>query len=80
MDIKRVIKAHGYTINHVAEQMGCTRVTLSQMIVGNPTVNTLTRIADVIGANVAEFFADSSNDTPTIKCPHCGKPINIHID
>lgn len=83
MDIKRVVKDHGYTLSDVAQNMGITRVTLSQTISRNPTINTLQRIADVIGADISEFFADSkanNDDAAHIVCPHCGKPINIHID
>lgn len=77
MDIKGVIIKHGYTIQQVSDAMGVSRVTLSRTIGNNPTVNTLQRIADIIGCQVSEFF---NVDTPVIKCPHCGKPINIHID
>lgn len=83
MDIKRVVKEHGYTLSDVAQNMGITRVTLSQTISRNPTINTLQRIADVIGADISEFFVDgkAANDNAAhIVCPHCGKPINIHID
>jgi transcriptional regulator with XRE-family HTH domain len=83
MDIKRVVKEHGYTLSDVAQNMGITRVTLSQTISRNPTINTLQRIADVIGADIAEFFTDkptANDDAAHIVCPHCGKPINIHID
>lgn len=48
----------------------------------NVTMQTLIKVANAIGCSVNDLFTppDSSNDTPTIKCPHCGKPINIHID
>jgi transcriptional regulator with XRE-family HTH domain len=83
MDIKRVVKEHGHTLSDVAQQMGITRVTLSQTISRNPTINTLQRIADVIGADISEFFVDgkaANDDAAHIVCPHCGKPIKIHID
>lgn len=78
MDIKKVIKAHGYTLTQVAALMGVTRVTLCQTITGNPTINTLYRIADVIGCDVAEFFSEQ-HKTNKITCPHCGRSIAVHL-
>ena len=58
MDIKKIIKEHGYTIEDVAKKMGISRVTLSQNMSRNPTVATLERIANAIGGNVGDFFQD----------------------
>lgn len=78
MDVKAIIKEKGWTIERVAIEMGITRVTLSQNLSRNPTVNTLQRIASVIGCNVGDFFRDEVNTFPsTDVCPHCGKPIII---
>lgn len=80
MDIRKVIKERGYTIEAVASKMGISRVTLSQNMSGNPTVSTLERIARAIDCDVADFFADSKPDpTPVFVCPHCGKKIAIEI-
>lgn len=38
--------------------MGINRVSLSTMINNNPTYKTMRQVADVIGANVGEFFED----------------------
>ena len=74
MDVKNVIKQKGYTIEQVAEKMGVTRVTLTQNLSRNPTINTLQRIADAIGCKVGDFFLDEmdSQDKNTITCPKCG--------
>lgn len=58
MDIKRTIKNKGYTISLVAEKMGINRVTLTNMVSGNPTYNTMSRVAEAIGCSVVDFFAD----------------------
>lgn len=78
MDVKGIIKEKGYTMDAVAKEMGITRVTLSQNLARNPTVRTLKKIADVIGCRVGDFFKDEL-DTPTLKCPHCGKPIHVTL-
>lgn len=81
MDVKSIIKEKGWTIERVAAEMGITRVTLSQNLSRNPTVNTLQRIADVIGCKVGDFFRDEVVALPSSGiCPHCGKPIIIKTE
>lgn len=56
-------------------------ISLSQNLSRNPTVNTLQRIADVIGCNVGDFFRDEVDLLPSFGiCPHCGKPIIIKTE
>jgi len=93
MQISKVIKAHGHTIQDVADKLGITRGTLAQMIAStaNPTIGTLRKIADAIGCSVVEFFADEESSTAheqnavpgpsaILVCPHCGKSLSIHVD
>ena len=81
MDVKSIIKEKGWTIERVAAEMGITRVTLSQNLSRNPTVNTLQRIASVIGCNVGDFFRDEVESLPsTGVCPHCGNPIIVKTE
>lgn len=81
MDIKNVIKKHGFTVTAVAEKMGVTQTTLSRTLSGNPTIQTLQRIADVIGCRVGDFFADEIQAQETnensIKCPLCGSVFEL---
>ena len=79
MDVKSIIKQRGYTIEQVAERMGVTRVTLTQNLSRNPTINTLQRIAEAIGCKVGEFFLDEfeSKDENIIICPSCGTKIEF---
>jgi transcriptional regulator with XRE-family HTH domain len=81
MDVKAIIKEKGWTIERVAAEIGISRVTLSQNLSRNPTVNTLQRIASVIGCKVGDFFRDEIEiSAPVQKCPHCGKPIIIRAE
>lgn len=79
MDIKNVIRKKGYTMEQVAEKMGITRITLSQSLSRNPTMNTLQRVADAIGCKVGEFFLDEIQQDPdnTIVCPKCGSRFEL---
>lgn len=72
LNIKRVLKERGLTAMQIAERMGVTNVALSQHMNGNPSVQTLERIAQAIGCDVAELFDPLP---PTIRCPHCGEKI-----
>ena len=81
MEVKAIIKENGWTIERVAAEMGISRVTLSQNLSRNPTVNTLQRIAKVIDCNVGDFFRDEIEvSTPLYTCPHCGKAIVIKTE
>ena len=84
MDIKGVIKAHGYTLIDVADKMGITKGGISQIVNGSPNVKTLRTIADIIGCKVGDFFTDEMTEekvsSPVIKCPHCGKELKVTIE
>jgi transcriptional regulator with XRE-family HTH domain len=84
MDVKKVIKEKGWTIEKVAAEMknrdgtkGVSSITLHQNLSRNPTVLTLQRIASVIGCSVGDFFRDELPNSNTIICPHCGKVIRF---
>lgn len=86
MIISRVIRQHGYTIEQVAEKMGLKRGSLANTIGGNPTADTIQKIAAAIGCKCSEFFVDVDGEpvaptTPIAShiCPHCGKPIEIEL-
>lgn len=76
MNIKAVIKQRGYTIERIANEWESkngkpiTKGALSQSINNNPTVETLQKIANVIGCNVGDFFTDELANTFT--CSKCG--------
>lgn len=75
MRIKEVIQEKGLTINKVAELMGVNRVSLSTAINGNPTLETLEKIANALGVPLSELFEAPKEGV--ITCPHCGKQITI---
>ena len=83
MDIKRVIKEHGLTVEQVANRMGVSKGGLSQNINGNPTAEKLQQIANAIGCEVGDFFNPNyhlkSSDS-TLICPNCGMPLKIKIE
>lgn len=60
--VKEVIKEKGYTVTALAEKLGMKQVSLSRIINGNPTVETLEKIANAINVDVKDFFASSNAD------------------
>ena len=84
MDIKGVIKAHGFTLVDVANKMEITKGGISQIVNGSPNVKTLRTIADIIGCKVGDFFKDEmteeENTSPVLTCPHCGKELKITLE
>lgn len=78
--IKEVIKEKGTTITELADKMRINRVNLSNMVNGNPTVETLNKIADALNVPVTELFEQPKNSAASLTCPHCGKSINIRTD
>lgn len=57
--IKEVIKEKGTTIQAVADEIGINRVNLSSSINGNPTVETLEKIAKALDVSIVELFGES---------------------
>jgi transcriptional regulator with XRE-family HTH domain len=55
---------------------GIARVNLTKTINGNPTKDTLEKIAAALGVHVTELFEHPQIDVVT--CPHCGGKIKIN--
>ena len=68
------------TITELADKMGINRVNLSNMVNGNPTVETLNKIALALNVPVTELFEQPKKDSLSLTCPHCGKDINIKVE
>lgn len=60
MRIKEVCKEKGTTISQLAEKMGIKQESLSRAINGNPTLETLEKIANALDVDVPELFASPS--------------------
>lgn len=88
MNIQKVIKAHGFTIASVAAKLknnrggvGISQGALSSTLSGNPSIDKLKEIADIIGVSLSELVADEASEKETyIVCPHCGEKIKISVE
>ena len=87
MDVKKVIKEHGWTLERLASEMtnkrggkqGMSQSSLSQLLNGKTPLDRLQEIADIIGISVSELVADENDRPNTITCPHCGKTISLEV-
>lgn len=87
MNIQAKIKAKGFTVAQVASQMrtnrgniGMSQGSLSSMLNGNPTIDKLKEVADIIGMSLSELVADDVECTGlSCKCPHCGGAIVVSV-
>ncbi|MFS4446732.1 helix-turn-helix domain-containing protein [Maribacter sp. 2307UL18-2] len=62
--IKEVAKEKGISMEEIANTLGINRVSLSRNINGNPTIETLGKIAEVLRVDVKDFFVSSNEDIP----------------
>lgn len=85
MNIKKVIKDKGWTLEQIASKMknkqgieGVSQSSVSQLLNGNPSIDKLQEIARIIGVSLPELVADE--DEQILKCPKCGAKIKITIE
>lgn len=73
LKVKEVIKAKGLTMQQVADELGITRDTLTRNINGNPTIETLEKIAKTLSVSVSDLLNEEKpvEDKNTITCPVC---------
>lgn len=77
--IKEYIKASGMTAAEVASKLGITPGAFSQTVNGNPTVEMIAKVAEVLNIESFELLKPPGN-SGTLKCPRCGKPIKISVE
>ena len=56
LKIKQIAKEKGMTMAKLAEEMGVHPVNLSSSLGGNPTLSTLSKIAEVLNVEVIDLF------------------------
>ena len=79
--IKELCREKGMTISAIAEQIGTTQTSLSRALGdnGNPTLETLDKIANGLNVHITELFEQPQSNEAGITCPHCGKSITIKV-
>ncbi|OJV76772.1 MAG: transcriptional regulator [Bacteroidia bacterium 44-10] len=74
--VKDICKKKGVSIGELADTMGIKRESLSRAINGNPTLDTLGKIAEALDVTVSDLFESGGS---SLTCPNCGGKINITV-
>lgn len=75
--VKEVCKEKGVTITQLAEILGIKQESLSRAINGNPTLDTLQKIAAALNVPVSALFDEVQPNGNIIKCPNCGTELEL---
>ena len=78
--LKAFWRVRSLSLSHVLQRggVGISQGALSTALNGNPTIDKLQEIADIIGVTLSELVADEAQGLRLV-CPHCGKPLNIEL-
>ena len=74
--VKEICKQKGISIGDLADKMEIKRESLSRAINGNPTLDTLMKIAGALNVPVSELF--DKPDNITFRCPKCGVILEVN--
>lgn len=58
--IREIMLEKGISVNEMSEKLGITRQSFYSIVNGNPTMSTLTKIAETLGVTVKELFKDEN--------------------
>ncbi len=82
--IKEILKTKGVTQQGLADMLGVTKISVAKTLTGNPTQQTLEKIATALDVPMWQLFASPGDVVKEItggdRCPHCGQPIKIRIE
>lgn len=76
LKIKDILKEKNLTQGDLADKLGISRIAVVKILAGNPTVETLQKIADALEVHIYELFVNPDKQT-SINCPNCGAEIII---
>ncbi len=70
--IKEIMQEKGITQKKLAEDIGVAEISLSRSLRGNPTLDTLERIAAALNVPITELFNTGTNEELTALIQHKG--------
>jgi len=71
--VKEICKERGFLMEDLAAKLGITRITLTRNINGNPTIETLQKIAVALDVEITELFSVKSSAELTALVEHQNK-------
>lgn len=85
--VKEITKSKGLTLQQLSEKLGIARDTLTRNVNGNPTIETLSKIATALEVPIWQLFASPEeiqliSNIHSVQCPHCGNefPVSVNIE
>lgn len=60
--IREIMLEKGISVNEMSEKLGITRQSFYSIVNGNPTMDTLIRIAKILGVNIKQLFKEDDNE------------------
>lgn len=83
MNVRKAMQRQGITAADFAARLQVSKVTAARYLKDNITLATLEKIAAALNTTPAALLADPAQEDHTnparIACPHCGKPLTIHL-
>lgn len=82
--IKEVMDERKVTSAWLSEQVGISKVAVSNIITGknSPSVDNLLKIADALNVSITYLLGlsdEKGEKNNTIPCPYCGKDIDVSL-
>ena len=79
MNMKDFIASRGLSQKAIADKMGLSESSLSQML-NRPLPKRYEQLAEAIGCEVSDFFLPETHNNPNVLiCPKCGAKLNISV-
>ncbi|MCI9608517.1 MAG: helix-turn-helix transcriptional regulator [Muribaculaceae bacterium] len=80
--IKEILKEKGVTQQELANRLGVTRMSIVKTLAGNPSQETLERIADALNIPIWQLFIspeEIQREKGQLICPNCGVALELKI-
>ena len=80
--IKEILKEKGITQQEFADMLGITRTSVVKTLAGNPSQETLEKMANALNVPMRQLFAsptDIQKADGSFVCPNCGTPLELKI-
>ena len=77
LKVKEVCRQKGLTVTQLAEKLNIKQESLSRAINGNPTLETMQKIASALGVPISYLFDEPKGNA--FQCPKCGNDLHVEI-
>jgi len=75
LKVKEICRQKGITVTQLAEKLNIKQESLSRAINGNPTLDTMQKIASALGVPISNLFDEPKSNI--FQCPKCGAELTV---